>query len=87
MVPALSLARVVLRVFFHDVRGIGQQDVDELDGGGIGEDRAAIAIAHKTRQPAGVIEMRVREHDEVDGGDIERLVIPIALAQFARALK
>ena len=50
-----------LRIFQLEVSGIFQQNASKLDARWIREDRAAIAIFHENRQPAGVIQMRVCE--------------------------
>ena len=85
--PGVAFRLRVLRVFFLEVRGIKQQQVAELMRGGVGENRAAKPITNDARQITGVVNVRVREDDPVDGCGIYRQAVPVFRAQLARTLK
>ena len=85
--PGVAFRLRVLRVFFLEVRGIKQQQVAELMSGGVGENRAAKPITNDAREITGVINVRVRENDPVDGGRINWQAVPVFRAQLARTLE
>ena len=78
---------VELGVFFLQVSGVGQQDAAEIDGCGRGIDRPVEALLDQPRDPAGVIEMSVREDDGIDLARWNRQVLPVALTPFLLTLE
>ncbi len=84
---AVSAARGMLGVFQLQVRGIGEQDVAQLDCSCIGIDRAVIAVAHEARQISRVVQVRVCQHAPIECRGLFRQGIPVAQAQFLQALE
>ena len=78
---------VELGVFFLQMPGVGKQDAAQIDGCGGRIDRSVKTLLHQTRNPAGVIEMRVRKNDGIDGISRHRQILPVALAPFFLTLK
>jgi len=74
-------------VFFLEVRGVLEKESGQLDGGLIGEDGAAVAVADEAGEPASVIEMRVREDGTVDGLGIDGKRLPVAILKIVGALE
>ena len=74
-------------VFFHQVRGIREQQSAQFLRRRIGKNRAAEAAAHQARQVTCMVEVSVRKHDPVERSGIFGQGIPVALAQFLAALK
>ena len=83
-VPVLSR---VQRVFLLQMCGVLQQQRGQLNRRGIGVDGPAIAIFHQTRQPARMVQVRVRQHHVINRLRIDRQRSLVAVAQFVRALK
>ena len=84
---AVSAALGVFGVFFLQMRGIGEQDVAQLDGRRVGVDRAMKSVAHEPRQIAGVVQVRVRQHAPIERRGFFRKRIPVAQAQFLQPLE
>ncbi len=82
LVLAVSAALGFLGVFFLQVRGIGKQNVAQLDGGRVGINRAAIAVADQPRQVSRMVQVRVRQHAPVKRRRFLRQRIPIAQPQL-----
>ena len=78
---------VVRRVFFLQVAGIGQHHGTQLDGRLRGIDRPVKPLLHQPRNPAAVIEMRVRENDSIDFARRDWSVLPVAVTPLFRTLK
>src|SRR3954452_9727946 len=76
-----------LRILFLDVRRIRQHEAAQLRRGGRAIDRPLETLRDETRQPAGVIDVRVGEDDGVDGVGRDRQRAPIALAQLLETLE
>jgi hypothetical protein len=75
------------RVFFLQVRAVGEQHGAQITRRRVGEDGAAKAMFDEHRQPAAVIKMRVAEHDRVNAAHVDRQGLPIALAVQLQALE
>jgi len=58
-----TMATQELRVLFLDVRRVHQHDSAEIAGRGSGPHSARVSALCEQGQPAGVIDMRVRQHD------------------------
>jgi hypothetical protein len=86
-VAAVFLEAGVLGVFFLKVAGIAQENAAQLDGRPVGIDRIAVAVLHQTRQPAGVVQVRVGENTPINRPRINGKRIPVALLEFAASLK
>src|SRR6266446_3109742 len=69
------------------MRGVLEQNGGQLDGGWVCKDRPVIAILGQHWQPAGVIQVRVREHGVIDRFRIDRQRLVISVLQFLRPLK
>ena len=69
-------------ILFLNVGRIGQHQRAQLLGARRAEDPAPKASGHQPRQVAAVIEMRVRQHDAVDGRGVERQRLPVAQPQL-----
>ena len=57
----------VRRVFFLQPAGVGQDDLAQILRALRAEHAAAESLRHEPRQIAAMIEVRVRQHDRVDG--------------------
>src|SRR6516164_9144111 len=77
----------ILRFFFLQVSRILQQNLRQLNRRRIRIDRLVVPIAHQHRQPSGVVQMRVRQHQVINRLRIDRQRIPVPLLQVIRALK
>src|SRR5690606_29931305 len=66
------MQRFLLRVFFVDIGGVAQHDRGKVDGRLVREHLAAEAAPAEQGEPAGMIDVRMRENDGVDFGGIER---------------
>jgi hypothetical protein len=73
--------------FLLKMRGIGQQDVSQIDGRWSGIYRALETLRNEPRQVSGVIDMRMREDDGIDGSWINWRSLPISQSQIFRTLK
>ena len=64
----LGLIHLVVeaRVFFLQVAGVGKDDAAQIDRRRRGVNRAAESLFHQARNPAAVVEMRVRQDDGID---------------------
>ena len=91
-----GLRRIVLRVmalvgpprvFFLEVRRVHEDQVREILRAARAEHATPEALLDKPRQVPDVIQMRVREHDGIDGVGLDRQVVPIAPAQLVAALE
>src|SRR6266705_6656922 len=69
------------------MRGVLEQNGGQLDGGWVCKDRPAVAIFGQHWQPAGVIQVRVREHGVIDRFRVGRQRLVISVLQFLRPLK
>src|SRR5580692_6802989 len=69
----------VPRVFFLKMRGILEQNRSEIDSRRIGKDRASIPVLYEYRQPTGMVQVRMRQHQVVDRFWIngERFEVPL----------
>ena len=76
----------VRRVLLLEVGAVAQHDRRELGGLGRAPDRPAEALLDQPREVAGVVEVRVGEHDLVDGGGVHGELVPVAPPQRGRAL-
>ena len=83
--PTYSLR--VLRVFFLQMRGIFQKNRGQVDRGGIGENRAAIPVLNQHRQPPGVVQVRVREHQHSQSSSDRSAAASGCVPSARRALK
>src|SRR5713101_349025 len=69
------------------MRGVFEQNGGQLDGGWVCKDRPVVAILGQHRQPAGVIQVRVREHGVIDRFRIGRQRLVISVLQLLGPLK
>src|SRR5438105_4242407 len=67
--------------------GVRQQNAAQIDGGRGCVDRSRETLLHQTRNPAGVIKMRVGQDDSVNLAGWNRQVLPVALAPLLLALE
>ncbi len=86
-VPGEPVAVRLARVFFLDVRRVGQDQRAELFRRWRAEDPAAKAGGHEPRQISAVIKVRMGQDDGVDGGRVDRQRLPVAEPQVLQALK
>src|SRR5262249_22021430 len=56
-----------LRLFLLKMRRIRQKDSSEIQRRRCGINRAVIALRNESRQISGVIDMRMRENNRIDG--------------------
>ncbi len=84
---AVFLGLGVLRVLFLNVARIAEENATQLNRRRICINWIAVALAHQTRQPAGVVQMRVRQHAPINRFRVNGKWIPIAILQFAISLK
>ena len=70
--PGLAAALEVLVVLLLDVRRVRQHHRAQVAGGGRGVDRPVEAVAHQQRQPPGVVDVGVAQHDAVEPARVER---------------
>jgi hypothetical protein len=75
------------RVFFLQVTGVGQQDAAEIDRRGRGVDRSVKALLYQPRNPAGMIEVRMRKDDGINLARRYGQISPVALPPFLLALE
>jgi hypothetical protein len=61
-----------VRVLFLNVRGVGKHDRAEITRGRRRPDGALVSLIDQKRQPARMIDMRMRQHDAVDVFDGQR---------------
>ncbi len=87
--PVLRVAVAVGagRVLLLQVRGVGQQDAQQVRGAGGAEDRPAESLAHQQRQRPGVVDVRVAQHYRVDRRGLEGRPGPVAQAQGLEPLE
>ena len=76
-----------LRVLFLQVRGVGQHQLAQVGRAAGAVHRALEALRDEPRQPAGVIDVRVRQDDGVDRLGRDRQRRPVALPQLLQALE
>src|SRR5882762_2253312 len=81
-VTAFWISLRALGVFLLQVRGVFQRNGSQFDGGGIGVNRALVAVAHQAGQPSHVVEMRMGQNAIVDGFGIDGKRLKIACAEF-----
>ena len=77
----------VLGVFLFELGGIEELQLAQFGGGARAIDGAAKAGLHEPRQVADVIDVRVREHDAIDGRSIEGKRLPVAQPQLFEPLE
>jgi hypothetical protein len=87
LVAAVALLGGVAGILFLEVSGIAEENLAEIAGGGVGENRAAKTVAHQPGQVAGVVDVGVSEDHPVDARRVDGQRLPVALAQFAVALE
>jgi hypothetical protein len=73
-----ALAALQFGVFFLQVAGVLEHDRAQVDGGALGEDLAAEPLAGEQRQPAGVVDVGVAQHDGVDRARLGREGLAVA---------
>ena len=83
----VSLAIRVARVFFLDVRRVGQHQRTQILRAGRAEHPAAKSVGHEPREVPAVVEVGVGQHNRVNigGGNGQRL--PVSLAQVLQPLE
>ena len=67
-----GLARTPLRFHLLDVGGVEQHDLSQVARGRSGVDRPGVSLLDQAGDPAGVIDMSVREQHEIQLQGIER---------------
>src|SRR5690349_3147194 len=73
--------------FAHrELRGIAQQDGQQVGAGGVGVDRTPETARHQQRQPAAVVDVRVAQHHGVDRDGLERERVPVTGHRIGAAL-
>ena len=75
-----------LRVALLDMRRVRQHDAHEVTSGACGVNVTRKALAHETRNPPTVIDVRVGQKDRIDLSGVEREWLIVHLAQSTRAL-
>ena len=81
-----ALARLVARLFFLQVRGVEHHQAGEFARGAGGDDFAAETATAQQRNASAVVEVRVREQQEIDLSRVESEVLGIFLVELAAAL-
>ena len=76
-----------LPVLLLDEPGVGQHDGAQVLGGAGAVDGAAVAALAENGQPAGVVDVRVGQHDGVHVGRREREVLVLLARLLAAALE
>ena len=76
-----------LRVFFLQVRGVRQDELAQIVRAARAIHRPLKTLRNEPRQPATVVDVRVREDDDVDGFGRNRQRRPVAEAKLLQALK
>ena len=87
LAAAAQLLGLLLRLALLDARGIGKEELEEAGGRWRAPDGLAIAIGGELGQQAGVIDMRVREQQEVDGPGVEGQRLEVEVADGSIALE
>ena len=87
LVTAVAVSIGVGGFLLLNLRTVEQDELGHGRSGGAHVDGAAKAILHQSRQVAGVIQVRVRQHHRVDGFCIDRQRPPVLLAQRLQALE
>jgi hypothetical protein len=75
------------RVFFLQVRAVGQQQPAQLPRRRRAVDAAAEAVPDQQRQVAAVIDVRMRQHDGRQLGRVDRQPRPVAQPQLLESLE
>src|SRR5207237_930471 len=83
----VAAAVCLARVFLLNVRRIGQHETAQVLCRWCAENPTAVAAGDKTWKVAAVIEVRVRQHDDVERGRLDGQRRPVALAEFLDALE
>src|SRR5580704_985761 len=78
---------VELGIFFLQMSRVRQQDAAQINRWRCGINWAVEALFNQPRNPAGVIEVRVRQDNRVNGICRHRQVLPVTLAPFFLPLK
>src|SRR6266404_3413922 len=86
-VTVLRFALCTLCILFLQVRGILQGNRRQFNRRWIRVNRSFVAIAHQARQPARVVEVRMRQHTIVDRLRMHRQRLEVPSAQLRRPLK
>ena len=76
-----------LRVFLLQVRRVGQHQPAQIERAASAMHRPLKPCDDQARQPAAVIDVRVREDDGVDGLGRDRQRRPVAKAKFLQPLE
>ena len=80
--------RIVTRVFVaRDIAGLFFLQVAGVGGGFRAIDGTLVTALHQHREIPRVVDMRVRQHDCVDGADVKGRILPVALTQILESLK
>ena len=67
--------------------GIRQHDATEVLRPRRAEHASSESLRHEARQVSAVIEVRVRQHDRVQVGGVQRQILPVPLAQLFQPLE
>ena len=81
------MAIAIVGLFFLQTRRIGKQDLQQGGSAARAINRAAKTVTDESRKIAGMIDVRVGDDYGVNGGCVERRLLPVALAQFTQTLK
>ena len=84
---AVSAVLVVLfGVHLGQRGGVLEHDAQQVGGGRLGPDRAAVSAFDQQRQPAAMVDVGMAEHDRGDGPDVEGERLEIAALVLVAAL-
>ena len=86
-VLALAVAHFPLGFLLLDVRAVQQHDFEQVAGGRGAVDRAAVVQHREPRQQPRMIDVRVREQNEVDVAHVEIECLAILAVRVAAALE
>jgi hypothetical protein len=73
-----TMAAQVFGIVLLNVRAIAEQNLQQLDGGRRGIDGSCKAQLHQTRQVPRVVNVRMGQHDRVNGGGVKgKALVPL----------
>ena len=86
LAASLAIAVLALEVGGRQARRVLEHDARQVGGRVVGVDRPAVAAPRQQRQAADVVDVRVREHQRVDRGEVEGKLVGVARVLVAPAL-
>ena len=81
------MAACPLRFFLLQTGRVGKHDTQERSGRRRAVDRSSKSLAHESRQVTGVIDVRVTQHDRVEGPGIRDTLGPVSESELLESLE